>query len=93
MYVLNTKHLNAKFAFMKLISAWFLVLAGGGLWGQTLHHHIDTLPTGAGQTQVFMYVDIPSGQVFVRSSEHCGTSIAKFTTSDHKVRPQVKSYF
>ena len=91
MHVLNTNYINANIASMKLLSAWLLVLTGGAVWGQTVHHHIDTLPTGHGQTQVFMHVDIPSGQVFLKSSQHCGTSFAKFSTPDRNVRPHVVS--
>lgn len=54
------------------------------------YHQVDTLKTRQGAEHVYLNIKIPVGEVFMKSSGNCGTSVARLISPEKKLVSDVK---
>jgi hypothetical protein len=81
MVVMNMKYISI----ILLASGWTLALLGQQV------HRTDTFKTDPLSSHMFLNLDLPSGEIFLRSSGLCGTSISSLISPDAQILQHVNT--
>lgn len=77
-----------KYKVLVTVSGLFLLASGG--WSQPFVW-ADTIDSGHILSHMYLNIDIPQGDMVLKSSEICGSSISRLTSPNSEIKHQIKT--